>query len=88
MDNWMNNRHFDGVRVNADLLEREMYFNRFLSYLGYERENRHFIETRENHEKIAMFCHAGFGNAMISYLLNIPLTLQWAGFGWLPRLCL
>lgn len=81
-DNWVSNPYFDGEYVSKDLQTRIESMERFLSEQGYEREGKHFVELRENHKKIAMFCHAGFGNAMISYLLNIPLTLQWAGF-WL-----
>ena len=82
--NWMDNPFFDGPRVNADLQERERHVEEFLMSLGYKREGAHFLELKENHEKVAMFCHAGFGNALTSYLLNIPLTLQWAGFWMAP----
>ena len=81
-ENWTRNPFFDGEYVSRDLKTRIHAMEQFLSQLGYERDGKHFIETKENHTKVAMFCHAGFGNAMISYLLNIPLTLQWAGF-WL-----
>ncbi len=83
-ENWIDNPYFDGIRVHQDLSSREREFDDFLKELGYKREGKHYVETQENHEKIAMFCHAGFGNAIISYLLNIPLTLQWAGFWMAP----
>ena len=32
------------------------------------------------HERIAVFCHGGFGPAWVGVLLDIPLPLMWAGF--------
>lgn len=78
------NPYFDGNAIAVDLKKRVEFFEECLFELGYLRKNRYFVEIKENHEKVAMFCHAGFGNAMISYLLNIPLTLQWAGFWMAP----
>lgn len=82
--NWVFNPHFDTKKVQEDLNKRISFVDSFLQEQGYIREKKHFIETKENHDKIAMFCHAGFGNALISYLLNIPLTLQWASFWMAP----
>ena len=36
-----------------------------------------------NSERIAVFCHGGFGLAWLAHLLEIPLALMWSGF-WLP----
>jgi probable phosphoglycerate mutase len=33
-----------------------------------------------NRQRIAFFAHLGFGLAWLSYLLDIPLPLMWAGF--------
>ena len=82
--NWVSNKYFDAKKVREDLNKRIVFFDEFLLEQGYKREEKHFLELNENHDKIAMFCHAGFGNAIISYLLNIPLTLQWASFWMAP----
>lgn len=83
-ENWVFNPYFDAKRVQEDLNNKIKFIDSFLLEQGYNREGKHFVEKVENHNKIAMFCHAGFGNALISYLLNIPLTLQWASFWMAP----
>ncbi|MCD6335443.1 MAG: histidine phosphatase family protein [Candidatus Latescibacteria bacterium] len=56
--------------------------DRFLRKLGYAREGGRYRCVRPNEEKIAVFCHGGFGVTWIAHLLNIPLPIAWAGF-WL-----
>ena len=54
--------------------------NDFLERLGYREENGVYRILRKNEEKVALFCHAAFGRAWISYLLHIPLHIMWSSF--------
>jgi probable phosphoglycerate mutase len=65
---------FDATRAASDA---------FLARHGYEREGGRYRCVAPNRERIAVFCHGGFGLAWLSHLLEIPLPLMWSGF-WLP----
>ena len=54
----------------------------FLKKLGYSREGGRYRCVQPNEEKIAVFCHGGFGVTWIAHLLYIPLRIAWSGF-WL-----
>jgi probable phosphoglycerate mutase len=54
--------------------------DQFFSNLGYHREEEGYRITRGNREKIALFCHGGFGLTLLAHLLDIPLPLMWGGF--------
>ena len=49
----------------------------FLARNGYERDGVVYNVIRPNDEKIAVFCHAGFGSIWISHLLGLPPHLAW-----------
>lgn len=53
----------------------------FLSH-GYrhDRENCRYIAERPNDERIAMFCHQGFGLSWLGTMLDIPMPTIWTGF--------
>lgn len=55
----------------------------FLKGWGYERVAGRYRIVRPNRERIAVFCHGGFGLSWLAHLLEIPLPLMWSGF-WLP----
>lgn len=69
------------VQATLDVIRRET--DLFFEELGYRREGRVYRVVRHNAERVALFCHGGFGLTWLSILLNLPLTLTWAGF-WLP----
>ena len=52
----------------------------FLAQLGYEREGEVYRIVRPNRDKIAVFCHGGFGLTWIAHLLHIPVPLVWTSF--------
>lgn len=53
----------------------------FLRRLGYEREREGVYRIlRENNERVALFCHAGFSLTWLPHLLAIPPHLFWASF--------
>lgn len=49
----------------------------FLASLGYVREGIFYKVTRPNEERIAVFCHGGFGLEWISHLLGIAPGLMY-----------
>lgn len=55
----------------------------FLARHGYMREEGRYRIVRGNKDRIAVFCHGGFGLWWLAHLLEIPLPLIWSGF-WLP----
>ena len=52
----------------------------FLTTHGYRRREAVYEILQANREKIAIFCHGGFGLTWLSHLLNIPAPLMWTGF--------
>ncbi len=64
-------RHYDAMVQSSDA---------FLEDLGYKREGGVYRVLRENHERVAVFCHGGFSAAWLSHLLSIPPHLFWAAF--------
>ena len=52
----------------------------FLSRHGYARKGCIYEITDPKEERIAVFCHQGFGVTWLSHLLNIPPHIFWAGF--------
>jgi len=64
---------FEEIRKNSD---------DFLKLLGYERIGGRYRIIKRNTDKVAVFCHNGFGLTWLAHLLEIPLSLMWTGF-WL-----
>ena len=54
----------------------------FLARLGYAEQDGVYRITAPSDDKVALFCHAGMGRILVSYLLHIPLHLMWAGFNY------
>ena len=52
----------------------------FTEKLGYKREGMRYRAIRPNEERIAAFCHQGFGTTWLSHLLAIPPVLFWSSF--------
>lgn len=48
----------------------------FLALHGYVREGAFYKVTKENDERIAIFCHGGFGSTWISHLIGLPAGLS------------
>ena len=55
----------------------------FLARHGFVREGGRYRVSAPNQDKIAVFCHNGFGLTWLAHLLELPVTLVWSGF-WLP----
>ncbi len=52
----------------------------FFAKLGYERDGALYRVTKPNEDRIAAFCHQGFGTIWLSHICNIPPHLYWARF--------
>ena len=74
---------------DADCLRKEMkegydriirHSDEFLARQGYAREGTVYRITKPVDDRVAVFCHQGFGLAWISHLLQIPPQIFWAGF--------
>lgn len=52
----------------------------FLRSLGYERDGINYRIINPTDERVAVFCHYGFGTTWLSYLLGIPPVLFWSTF--------
>lgn len=54
----------------------------FLLRQGYrhDRENCRYIAENHTDERVAMFCHQGFGLSWIGTMLDIPLPIMWTNF--------
>lgn len=61
----------------------KQHSDEFLANHGYVREGGRYRIERGNKDRIAVFCHGGFGLWWLAHLLEIPLPLIWSGF-WLP----
>lgn len=79
-DNWhempefatpINRERFEFVRCNSDA---------FIARHGYVREGGRYRIVKPNRDRIAMFCHGGFGLWWLAHLLEIPLPLVFSGF--------
>ncbi len=79
---WNEISYFKGVKVKEKFEEIKQQSDKFLSSHGYEREQGKYRCIKPSDEKIAVFCHGGFGLTWIAHLLQIPLSLVWTGF-WL-----
>lgn len=54
--------------------------DRFLAGLGYVREGGLYRAKESSRERIAFFCHGGFGLTWLAHLLCVPLPVMWGGF--------
>lgn len=54
----------------------------FLARHGYVRQGHRYRIAAANRQRLAIFCHGGFGLTWLAHLLDLPVTLVWSGF-WL-----
>lgn len=81
-ENWHHLSEYKGLDLKDKFETLKMNSDNFIEGLGYKRDGQKYKCLQHNEDSIAIFCHGGFGLAWLSHLLNIPLTLVWAGF-WL-----
>lgn len=79
-DNWYTLPEFasvDGKKAYQRIIDAS---DEFLARQGYVREGRVYRAQRPNDDRIALFCHQGFGLTWISHLLQIPPHIMWNCF--------
>lgn len=81
-ENWFELPQYEQLELKPKFEQLIKDSDLFLKTLGYEREGRKYRCVKDHDLKVAMFCHAGFGLTWLAHLLQIPLTIAWAGF-WL-----
>lgn len=81
-DDWHTLPYVGETPIAALFEELKAASDAFLARHGYEREGGRYRCVQPNRERIAVFCHGGFGLAWLAHLLEIPLALMWSGF-WL-----
>lgn len=52
----------------------------FTERLGYKREGIVYRAVHPNNDRIAVFCHQGFGTTWLSHLLSVSPPLFWSSF--------
>lgn len=77
--NWYDADVFSGTNAKAGYHRILDASDEFLARHGYvhDRENLNYIAKQPNDERIAVFCHQGFGLSWLGTLLDIPLPLFW-----------
>ena len=80
MEHWHTAESFRGANVQKGYQRIMDASDDFLARLGYRRKGSVYEITAPNDQRIAVFCHQGFGTTWISHLLRIPPHLFWASF--------
>jgi broad specificity phosphatase PhoE len=79
-DDWHTIEPFTAPAYRSEFGQLQQASDAFLATHGFERDGGVYRFTRENRERVAVFCHGGFGLAWLAHLLAVPLPLMWAGF--------
>lgn len=79
-DDWYTLSEFSRIDGKKALERIQNASDDFLARQGYRREGRVYRVERANDERVAVFCHQGFGLTWISHLLQIPPHIMWACF--------
>lgn len=77
---WYKYSHFskiDGQKAYQRIIDGS---DEFLSRQGYVRDGLVYRSVRPNNDRIAVFCHQGFGCTWLSHLLQIPPQMFWSSF--------
>jgi probable phosphoglycerate mutase len=82
---WYESSHLKGCNSSAEETFEKLKTasDEFIARHGYERVGGRYRINNSNQDKIAVFCHGGFGLTWLVHLLEIPVHLMWSGF-WLP----
>ena len=77
---WHESRYFKKVNAEAGYRRIAECSDDFTERLGYRRKNGAYEIIRPNEERVAAFCHQGFGSLWLSYLLDISPHLFLSSF--------
>ncbi len=79
-DDWHTHPLFDKPVYHSTFATIKQKSDAFLERHGYMHRDGRYEIIRGNRDKIAVFCHGGFGLWWLAHLLEIPLPLMWSGF--------
>lgn len=79
-DAWKDHPIFYGAPVEDALRVLAGKSDELLEELGYRREGSIYRILKPSEERVAAFCHHGFGMTWLSQLLQIPPHLFWGSF--------
>ncbi|MCP4141192.1 MAG: histidine phosphatase family protein [Chloroflexi bacterium] len=74
---------YDGLNFDEKINSLIKSSDQFLQNLGYVRKDGRYQCVGTHTDRIAVFCHNGFGLTWLAHLLNLPLLSVWTSF-WLP----
>jgi probable phosphoglycerate mutase len=83
-DAWHRIPLFGQKQFRSEIARVHRNSDAFLKRHGYERVKGRYKVLKPNKDRIAVFCHGGFGTAWLAHLLEIPLPLMWTGFWMAP----
>jgi broad specificity phosphatase PhoE len=83
-DSWHKIPLFGQKKFRAEVARVNKNSDLFLKRHGYQRQGGKYRILKSNRERIAVFCHGGFGTTWLAHLLEIPLPLVWSGFWMAP----
>ncbi|HOX39539.1 MAG TPA: histidine phosphatase family protein [Candidatus Brocadiia bacterium] len=83
-ENWRVGPPMDTPKVREVFAKVAADSDAFLARHGYIREGGRYRIITPNRERIAIFCHGGFGLTWLAHLLALPLPLVWSGFHLAP----
>ena len=79
-EDWSSHAPFEAPKFSAIFAALKAHSDEFLARHGYRRVEGAYRIEAANRDRVAVFCHGGFGLTWISHLLEIPMPLVWAGF--------
>lgn len=82
-DTWHNISYYRDTPGPEVFNQLKALSDEFMERQGFRREGGRYRILRQNEERIAVFCHGGFGLTWLAHLLELPLALVWSGF-WMP----
>lgn len=74
---------YAGLNFDEQINTLTRYSDQFLQNLGYVRRDGRYQCVRPHTDRVAVFCHNGFGLTWLALLLHLPLLSVWTSF-WLP----
>ena len=78
--NWFEAEPFCRTNAREGFQRIQKASDEFLARLGYRRNGPIYHAEQPSEQRVAVFCHQGFGSVWLSQLLAIPTPLFWSAF--------
>lgn len=79
-DGWQGDDAFEGTKIAEGFAQIKEHSDEFLARQGYVKEGNFYRAVRPSADRVAVFCHQGFGLSWMSYLLGIPPQFFYPAF--------